>query len=52
MKGSDKKDQDFEVGILNEDRRISSYSEQIESSPAEARKARLLFFNIFFYLFF
>ena len=52
MKGSDKTDQDIKVGILNEDRRMNTYSEQSESSPAGARKARLLFFNIFFYLFF
>ena len=44
MKGSDKTDQDFKVGILNEDRRMNTYSEQSESSPAGARKARLLFF--------
>ena len=44
MKGSDKTDQDFEVGILNEDRRMNTDSEQSESSPAGARKARLLFF--------
>ena len=40
MKGSDKTDQDFKVGILNEDRRINADSEQSGSSPAEARKAR------------
>ena len=49
MKESDKTDQDFKVGILNEDRRINTYSEQSGSSPAGARKARLLFFYNFFY---
>ena len=49
MKGSDKTDQDFEVGILNEDRRMNTDSEQSGSSPAGAREARLLFF-IFFLL--
>ena len=48
MKGSDKTDQDFKVGILNEDRRMNTYSEQSESSPAGAREARFLFFKIFF----
>ena len=48
MKGSDKTDQDFEVGILNEDRRMNTDSEQSGSSSAGAREARLLFFNIFF----
>ena len=48
MKGSDKTDQDFKVGILNEDRRMNTDSEQSGSSPAGARKARL-FFYIFFY---
>ena len=49
MKGSDKTDQDFKVGILNEDRRMNTDSEQSGSSPAGARKARLLFFYNFFY---
>ena len=49
MKGSDKTDQDFEVGILNEDRRMNTDSEQSESSPAGAWEARLLFKKIFFY---
>ena len=44
MKGSDKTDQDFKVGILNEDRRMNFDSEQSGSSPAGAREARLLFF--------
>ena len=48
MKGSDKTDQDFKVGILTEDRRMNTYSEQSGSSPAGARKARLLFFSYFF----
>ena len=43
MKGSDKTDRDFQVGILNEDRRMNTESEHSESSPAGARKARLLF---------
>ena len=47
MKGSDKTDQDFKVGILNEDRRINTDSEQSGSSPAGARKARYFFFNFF-----
>ena len=47
MKGSDKTDQDFKVGILNEDRRINTDLEQSRSSPAGARKAR--FFLQFFY---
>ena len=49
MKGSDKTDRDFKVGILNEDRRMNTDSEQSESRPAGATKARLLFFNFFFY---
>ena len=48
MKGSDKTDQDFKVGILNEDRRMNTDSEQSGSSPAGAREARLLFFKFFF----
>ena len=48
MKGSDKTDQDFKVGISNEDRRMNTDSEQSGSSPAGARKARLFFFIIFF----
>ena len=31
MKGSDKTDRDFKVGILNEDRRMNTGSEQSES---------------------
>ena len=49
MKGSDKTDQDFKVGILNEDRRMNTDLEQRGSSPAGAREARLFFF-IFFLL--
>ena len=49
MKETDKTDQDFEVGILNEDRRMNTDSEQSGSSSAGAREARLLFF-IFFLL--
>ena len=52
MKGSDKTDRDFKVGILNEDRRMNTYSEQSESSPAGARKTRLLFFKTYFFIFF
>ena len=49
MKGSDKTDQDFKVGISNEDRRMNTNSDQSGSSPAGAREARLLFFlHIFF----
>ena len=48
MKGSDETDQDFKVGILNEDRRMNTDLEQSGSSPAGAREARLLFY-IFFY---
>ena len=48
MKGSDKTDQDFKVGISNEDRRMNTDSEQSGSSPAGARKARLFFLNIFY----
>ena len=48
MKGSDKTDQDFKVGILNENRRMNTDSGQSGSSPAGARKARL-FFLMFFY---
>ena len=36
MKGSDKTDQDFKVGISNEDRRMNTDSEQSGSSPAGA----------------
>ena len=48
MQGSDKTDQDFEVGIFNEDRRMNTDSEQSGSGPAGAREARLLFLYIFF----
>ena len=48
MKGSGKTDQDFKVGILNEDRRMNTDSEQSESSPAGTGEARLLFFIFLF----
>ena len=51
MKGSDKTDQDFKVGILNEDRRMNTDLEQSGSSPAGTGEARLLFFVLFFYIF-
>ena len=44
MKGIDKTDQDFNVGILNEDTRMNTDSDHSESNPAGARKARLVFF--------
>ena len=51
MKGIDKTDQDFKVGILNEDRRMNTESKHSQSNPAGARKARLLhFFFIYFLL--
>ena len=50
MKGSDKTDRDFKVGILNEDRRMDTDSEQSGSSSAGAREARLLFFFIFYFI--
>ena len=50
MKGSDKTDRDFKVGIFNEDRRMNTDSEHGESSPAVAREARLLFVIIFFFI--
>ena len=52
MKGSGKTDQDFKVGILNEDRRMNTDSEQSGSSPAETGEARLLFFFNFFIYFY
>ena len=48
MKGSDKTDQDFKVGISNEDRRMNADSEMSGSSPAGTGEARLLFFSFFF----
>ena len=51
MKGSDKTDQDFKVGISNEDRRMNTDSEQSGSSPAGMGEARLIFFVLFFYIF-
>ena len=47
MKGSDKTDHDFKVGISNEDRIINT--EQRGSSPVGTGEARLLFFCYFFY---
>ena len=47
MRGSDKTDQDFKVGISNEDRRMNTDAEQSGSSLAGTREARLLFFGIF-----
>ena len=49
MKGSDETDQDFKVGILNEDRRMNTDLEKSGSSPAGAREARLFFLKFFFY---
>ena len=49
MKGSDKTDQDFKVGISNENRRMNTDSEQSGSSPAGTGEARLLFFCYFCY---
>ena len=51
MKGSGKTDQDFKVGILNEDRRMNTDSEQSGSSPAGTGEAKLFFFVLFFYIF-
>ena len=51
MKGSDKTDQDFKVGISNEDRRMNTDSERSGSSPAGTGEARLLFFLILFFIF-
>ena len=48
MKGSDKTDQDFKVGISNEDRKMNNDSEHSGSSPTGTGEARLLFFVIFF----
>ena len=50
MKGSDKTDQDFKVGISNEDRRMNTDSEQSGSSPAGTGEAGLLFFLLFLLL--
>ena len=40
MKGSGKTDQDFKVGISNEDRRMNTDLEQSGSSPAGTGEAR------------
>ena len=50
MKGSDKTDQDFKVGISNEHRRMNTNSEQSGSSPAGTWEARLFFCCCFFFL--
>ena len=47
MKGSDKTDQDFKVGISNEDRRMNTDSEQSGSSPAGASWLDYFFYNFF-----
>ena len=44
MKGSDETDQDFKVGIWDEDRRMNTDSEQSGSSPAGTGEARWQFF--------
>ena len=51
MKGSDKTDQDFKVGISNEGRRMNTDSEQSGSSPVGTGEARLLFFVIYFFFY-
>ena len=51
MKGSDKTDQDFKVGILNEDRRMNTDLEQSGSSPAGTREARFFFVLFFIYIY-
>ena len=48
MKGSDKTDQDFKVGILNEDRRMNTDLEQSGSSPAGRGRLDYFFFNFFY----
>ena len=49
MKGSDKTDQDFKVGILNKDKRMNTDSERSGSTSAGTGEARLLFFWYFFF---
>ena len=49
MKESDKTDQDFKVGISNDDRTMNNDSEQSGSSPAGTGEARLLSFYFFYY---
>ena len=51
MKGSGKTDQDFKDGILNEDRKRNTDSEQSGSSLAGTGEARLLFFLNFNFIF-
>ena len=48
MKGSDKTDQDFKVGISNEDRRVTTDSGQSGSSPVGTGRLDY-FFCYFFY---
>ena len=43
MKGSGKTNQDFKVGISNEDRRMDTDSEQSRNSPAGTGEARSFF---------
>ena len=50
MKGSDKTDQDFKVGILNEDRKMNTDLEQSGSSPAGTGEARFFFVLFFIYI--
>ena len=47
MKGSDKTDQDFQVGISNEDKRMNTDLEKSGSNPAGTGEATLLFFGTF-----
>ena len=48
MKGSYETDQDFKVGISNEDKGMNTDSEQSRSNSAGTGEARLLFLGIFF----
>ena len=50
MKGSGKTDQDFKVGISNEDRTMNTDSEQSGNSPAGTGEARLFFFFLFSFI--
>ena len=47
IKGSGKTDQDFKVGILNEDRRMNTDLEQSGSSPAGRGRLDYFFLNFF-----
>ena len=52
MKGSDKTDQDFNVGILNEDKRTLPDRGRLEATQtAGTRLARLLFFLFLFFIY-